>query len=426
MYDTAPVGWLDEVENLTKVFTSVELARHGGDQRASGPGAAEDEPAVKLVDALLRQAVREGASDVHITPAGNETLVRFRVDGALHDATRLPGAIAAALISRIKTLARMKIVETRRPQDGQLVFEVDGRSVDVRVATIALVDGETCGLRILDKAKALLSLDELGMPAATLASYREVAHAHGGMVLAAGPTGSGKTTTLYATFGEILDASLNVMTIEDPVEYVFPHFNQIQVNEPTGVDFYAGLRTILRLDPDLILVGEIRDQQTAQVSVQAALSGHFVGSTIHARDAAAALLRMINLGVEPFLLVDSLRAVVAQRLVRRICDNCKESYELSPAERLFVEERLPEKDTFFTGLGCHACAGTGFHDRVGIYELLRVSAEIARLVAHGGEQETLRSTAIEQGMMTLEQGALEVVRSDITTPSEIIRKVFTR
>jgi type IV pilus assembly protein PilB len=426
MYDTAPVAWLDEVENLTKVFTSVELARHGGDQRASGSGASEDEPAVKLVDALLRQAVREGASDVHITPSGTETLVRFRVDGALHDATRLPGAIAAALLSRIKTLAKMKIVETRRPQDGQFVFEVDDRGVDVRVATIALVDGETCGLRILDKAKALLSLDELGMPAATLANYRQLAHAHGGMVLAAGPTGSGKTTTLYATFGEILDPSLNVMTIEDPVEYVFPNFNQIQVNEPTGVDFYAGLRTILRLDPDLILVGEIRDRETAQVSVQAALSGHFVGSTIHARDASAALLRLVNLGVEPFLLADSLRAVVAQRLVRRICDNCKEPYELSVAERAFVEERMPEKDVFFAGAGCHACSNTGFHDRVGIYELLRVSAEIARLIAHAGEQEGIRALAIEQGMMTLEQGAIEVVRSDVTTPSEVIRKVFTR
>ena len=210
--------------------------------------------------------------------------------GALHDATRPPGAIAAALLSRIKTLAKIKIVETRRPQEGQFVFEVDDRGVDVRVATIALVDGKTCGLRILDKAKTLLSLDELGMPATTLANYRELAHAHGGIMLAAGPTGSGKTTTLYATFGEILDPSLNVMTIEDPVEYVFTNFNQIQVNEPTGVDFYAGLRTILRLDLDLILVGEIRDRETAQVSVQAALSGHFVGSTIHARDASAALL----------------------------------------------------------------------------------------------------------------------------------------
>ena len=271
----------------------------------------------------MTQALRERASDVHLEPQDNEIRVRYRVDGALHDALSLPANIGPALISRLKIMANMNIVERRRPQDGQFTLTVDGRAVDVRLATVATIWGEKCVLRLSDKSRSLLRLGELGMPDDTHTAFSRLVRSPFGMVLCAGPTGSGKTTTLYASLAEINQPHRNIMTIEDPVEYVFPSINQIQTSEAVGINFATGLKSILRQDPDVILVGECRDPETARIAVQSALTGHFVLSTLHATDSVAALHRLLDMGIESFLVASSMLAVVGQRLVRRICDNCK-------------------------------------------------------------------------------------------------------
>jgi type IV pilus assembly protein PilB len=416
-----------ELGQLADVFTRVESGRGRDGSPRSRAAGTEEEPIVMAVNAILRQAISEGASDVHIVPSAGMTRVRFRVDGELHDVVRLPGSMQSGLVSRIKTMAKMKTIDTRRAQDGQLTFSVDGREVDIRVASMPLLDGEACMMRILDKDKALIDLTGLGMPANALSQYQEVISGLGGMVLVAGPTGSGKTTTLYATMNAINSTSINIITIEDPVEFVTPDFLQIQVNEAIGVDFFSTLRAVLRDDPDAILLGEIRDEQTARVAVKAAQSGHFVAATIHARDATSTLVRLGEMGIEPFLIADSLRAVIAQRLVRHICDQCKEPYELNEVEQIFAARHLGEKTTFFHGRGCDACAGTGFHGRVGVYELLRVTPELAKAIGRRtADQESLRQQAIDAGMVTLEDEAIRLVRDDITTVREISRKVFLR
>jgi type IV pilus assembly protein PilB len=417
---------LGSVEKLVQAFESVEGSRKRSVDSSEPEIVADDAPVVQVVDRILTQAMRDRASDVHIEPADDIVRVRFRIDGALKEILQLPAAIGPGLVSRIKIMANMNIVERRRPQDGQLTINIDGKEVDVRVATTATIMGESCVMRLLDKTRSVLRLNDLGMPVDTHAAYSKIVRAPFGMVLCAGPTGSGKTTTLYATLSEVSNPSLNVMTIEDPVEYVFPTINQIQTNEQAGLTFATGLRSILRQDPDVILVGEIRDVETTRVAVQSALTGHFVVSSLHATDSVSALHRFLDMGIESFLIASSVLAVVGQRLLRRICPSCKAVYTPSDEEMVFYEESGgPSKQVFYQGTGCNFCTHTGYKDRIGIYELLIMTPELRRLVVGWATQEELRNMAVKQGMRTLRQEAINLVNQDITSISEVIRSVYT-
>jgi type IV pilus assembly protein PilB len=417
---------LGTVAQLVQVFESVEGSRRRNVDNVEPEIVADDAPVVQVVDRILTQAMRDRASDVHIEPSDEIVRVRFRIDGALKEILQLPAAIGPGLVSRIKIMANMNIVERRRPQDGQLTINIDGKEVDVRVATTATIMGESCVMRLLDKTRSVLRLNDLGMPVDTHEAYSKIVRAPFGMVLCAGPTGSGKTTTLYATLSEVSNPTLNVMTIEDPVEYVFPSINQIQTNEQAGLTFATGLRSILRQDPDVILVGEIRDVETTRVAVQSALTGHFVVSSLHATDSVSALHRFLDMGIESFLIASSVLAVVGQRLLRRVCPSCKAPYTPSDEEMVFYEESGgPAKTEFFQGTGCNFCTHTGYKDRIGIYELLVMTPELRRLVVGWATQEELRNMAVKQGMRTLRQEAINLVNQDITSISEVIRSVYT-
>jgi type IV pilus assembly protein PilB len=415
---------LGNIEGYVRTFEETDTGRRPADASAVAV-TADDAPVVQVVNLLITQALRDRASDIHLEPQDKHLRVRFRIDGALHDTVELPMTMAPALVSRLKILAGMNIVERRRPQDGQITMQIDDREIDIRVATVATIWGEKCVLRVLDKSRSLYRMGDLGMPAATHQQFARHIRAPFGMVLCAGPTGSGKTTTLYAALSEIDDPSRNIMTIEDPVEYVFPSINQIQTNEQAGLTFADGLKSILRQDPDVILVGEIRDVETARIAVQSALTGHFVLSSLHATDSAAALHRFLDMGIESFLIASSVVAVVSQRLVRRICQRCKTTYQPKDEELAFYEEGGGEtKVEFWQGIGCNFCAGTGYEDRIGVYELMRLSPEIKRLIVGWATQEELQRMAIAQGMRTLKDEAIRLISEDITTISEVVRSIY--
>jgi type IV pilus assembly protein PilB len=412
------------IDRFVNAFVATGAQRNASEPARVEPGT-NDGPVAQVVTLLVTQALRDRASDVHLEPGEDVLLVRFRIDGAMHDVMELPVAIAGALVSRIKILAGMNIVERRRPQDGQFATEVDGRGIDVRVSTMATVGGEKCVLRILDKSRSLYRLGDLGMPAETHDRYGRMVRSPFGMVLCAGPTGSGKTTTLYATLTEIDERQRNIVTIEDPVEYIFPSINQVQTNEQAGITFADGLRAIVRQDPDVILVGEIRDVDTARTAVQAALTGHFVLSSLHATDSVAALHRFLDMGIEAFLVASSVLGVVSQRLVRRTCSFCRVPYQPTSEEISFYEEAGGEpKDRFWVGEGCNNCAGTGYQDRIGVYELLRVTPEIRRLLVGWATQDELRRMATSQGMRTLREEGIALVAQDVTTIAEVIRSIY--
>ncbi len=381
---------------------------------------------VRVVQMIITQALRDRASDIHIEPSGNRVRVRYRIDGALSDVLDLPGSIGPALVSRVKILAQMNIVERRRPQDGQISMEVEDREVDIRVATTSVVGGEKVVMRLLDKSRPLFELVQLGMPADTAEQYRRLIRSPYGMVICAGPTGGGKTTTLYASLGELNQPDKNIMTIEDPVEYTFDSINQIQINVQAGITFTTGLKSILRQDPDIILVGEIRDLDTARIAVQSALTGHLVLSSLHATEAVAALYRMLDMGIEGFLIASSVTAVVAQRLVRRSCTSCLAPYEPTPEELEFlrmVGGGEPE-DGFKRGTGCHFCAHTGFLERIGVYELLTVTDEVRELLIERAPHDEMRRLARSQGMRTLWEQAARLVEDGTTTAAEVMRAIY--
>ena len=376
---------------------------------------------MKVVTLVLMQDLRDRASDIHIEPREDRVRVRFRIDGTLREAMDVPAAMASSLASRIKVMADMNIVEKRRPQDGQFTAEIDGRPVHIRVSTTPTIFGEKTVLRMLDKTMSLRGLHELGMSA----SFGKLLTSPFGMVICAGPTGSGKTTTLYAGLTELADPTRNVITIADPFEYVLPSINQIQVNRQAGITFADGLKTILRQDPDVILVGEIRDVETARIAMRSALTGHFVLSSIHATDSPTALQRFGDMGIEPFLMTSSVLAVASQRLIRRICAHCREPYEPSEHERLFFERSLGHaKDTFHRGAGCNLWSNTGFAERVGIYEVLRVTDAIKELLLRNAGHEEVRSVAVSEGMSPLRDEAMRLVDADITTFAEVARAGF--
>jgi general secretion pathway protein E len=383
-------------------------------------------PVARVVELILNQAIRDRASDVHIMPGADGLRVRYRIDGILHDALQAPLTVHGPLISRIKILAEMNIAERRRPQDGQLVFAGERGPVDVRVATADTAHGEMAVLRILDKSVSLMRLTELGFLPEALHSVEHLYTLPFGMVLVAGPTGAGKTTTLYALINQLNRDENNVMTIEDPVEYQFERISQIQVNRQAGITFAAGLRATLRMDPNVILVGEIRDQETAEIAVQAALTGHLVLSSIHANDAVGALLRLVDLGVEPFLVVSALVGVVAQRLTRKVCDRCMTLDEVSSEERLAFELEMGSSPAkFYRGQGCNFCAETGYRGRTGVFEVLTMSEPIRRLLVKGASADEIKTQAVAEGMVTMWRDGMLKVRDGTTTVREVMRNVYT-
>jgi len=386
----------------------------------------DDGPVVQMVTSLVSQGLRDRASDIHIEPLNDILRIRYRIDGNLVEAQTLPLQLHSSLVSRLKIMAGMNIVERRRPQDGQFSTTVDGREVDVRVATVSTVFGEKLVMRLLDKRRSTIGLSELGMPKDTHEMYSQMVRSPFGMVICAGPTGAGKTTTLYASLMEINDIGKNVTTIEDPVEYVFPGINQVQTNEQAGLTFATGLRALLRQDPDVILVGEIRDADTARIAVQSALTGHFVLSSLHGTDAAAALHRLLDMGIEAFLIASSVMGVIGQRLLRRICDSCKQPYEPNSEEMALFHRHLPNsgKTLFFHGAGCNDCSQTGYRDRIGVYELLKISPAIRQLVVEHATTERVRQLAIDEGMRPMIAEAVNLVEADITTVAEVIRTLY--
>ena len=412
------------MDRIVEAFQGDESSRTGGIPTAT-LNLDESAPVVQVVTRILTEAVRDRASDVHIEPQDTYLRVRFRIDGALHDAATLPASMAQALVSRIKILSDMNIVERRRAQDGQFEATVDGRALDVRVATNATIWGEKAVLRLLDRSRSLLELGRLGMSTETREEFTKMIRTPFGMVICAGPTGSGKTTTLYAALSEINGVERNITTIEDPVEYVFPSINQIQINEAADITFANGLRSILRQDPDVILVGEVRDVETARIAVQSALTGHFVLSSLHAIDSTAALHRFLDMGIESFLIASSVIGVVAQRLVRRTCTACSEPYEPTPDEMTFYEAWGGKpKDNFVHGTGCNFCSQTGYVERVGVYELLHVSGEVRDAIVRQASHDEIRALAIDQGMRTLRDEALRLIEEDVTTIAEVVRSIY--
>lgn len=415
---------LGGIDEFVQEFQKTSNVRRG--PALTSESTADDAPIVQVVNKIITQALRDRASDVHLEPQDERLRVRFRIDGALHDVLALPADMSPALTSRIKIMAGMNIVERRRPQDGQIAMNVDGRDVDIRVSTTGVIWGEKVVLRVLDKSRPLYKLQDLGMPEETHEEFSRLVRSPFGMVLCAGPTGSGKTTTLYATMSEINESQRNIMTIEDPVEYVFPSINQIQMNEQAGLSFATGLKSILRQDPDVILVGEIRDVDTARIATQAALTGHFVLSSLHATDSVSALHRFLDMGIESFLIASSVLGVVGQRLMRRTCTRCKKAYKPTPEEMAFyVESGGSEKAKFYEGIGCNYCSNTGYSDRIGVYEFLKITPEIKRLVVGWATQDELRRMAQKQGMRTLLDEAISLVEQDLTTISEVIRNIYT-
>ncbi|MGZ6793202.1 MAG: GspE/PulE family protein [Mycobacteriales bacterium] len=389
---------------------------------------ADDAPVVQVVNKIITQALRDRASDVHIEPQGTQVRVRYRIDGALHEALHLPESMGPALVSRIKILGGMNIVERRKPQDGQIAMDVDGRQVDIRVSSTGTIWGEKVVLRLLDKSKKLYRVADLGMPPRTAEEFAKLVRSPYGMVVCVGPTGSGKTTTLYASMSELDDTDRNITTIEDPVEYVFPSINQIQINEAAGVTFAGGLRSILRQDPDVILVGEMRDEETARIAIQSALTGHFVLSSLHATDAVSALFRFLDMGIEPFLVGSSVLGIVGQRLLRRTCTYCAAPYTPSAEELAFFHEAggRANKRKFLRGEGCNLCSQTGYSERIGVYELLRITEEVRQLiVAPNPSHHRLRELAEEQGMRTMRSEAIDLIDSDVTTIGEVIRTIYS-
>jgi type IV pilus assembly protein PilB len=388
----------------------------------------EDAPIVKFVNLLINQAVNDRASDIHVEPTEHDLRIRFRIDGVLHEVMRSPRSIQGGVISRLKVMADINIAERRIPQDGRIGMKVGGRPIDLRVATLPTVYGEKVVMRILDKGQALMRLEDLGFLPETLGRFQTSYHKPYGAILVTGPTGSGKSTTLYAALNTINSPDRNIITVEDPVEYRLPGINQVQVNPKAGLTFASALRSILRADPDIVLVGEIRDRETAIIGVEAALTGHLVLSTLHTNDAASTPLRLVEMGVEPFLVTSALDCVVAQRLARKLCEKCKEEY--SPSEAELKEAGWPmeglaggEWPTLYRAVGCAACGRTGYRGRFALHEVMLITEEIERLIIERRSTEEMQKEAVIQGMLTLRDDGLRKVARGDTCLEEIFRVV---
>jgi general secretion pathway protein E/type IV pilus assembly protein PilB len=383
----------------------------------------EDASIIRFVNQVLTEAIDLRATDVHFEPFEDELRVRYRIDGVLQEAT-IPHEVRqfqAAIVSRLKIISRLDIAEKRVPQDGRIKLMMDGREIDVRVSVIPMLHGEAVVLRLLDRSSALLGLDGLGMSPADEDALARICELPHGIVLVTGPTGSGKTTTLYASLSRINDVQRKIITIEDPIEYHLRGINQIQVATRAGLTFDRGLRSILRHDPDVILVGEIRDIETAEIAVQASLTGHLVFSTLHTNDAPGAVTRLVDMGVEPYLVASSLEAVLAQRLVRLICPSCKEAYRPAEPEAL-AEAFAPDvPDELYRGAGCRECRGTGYRGRTGVFELMPVTEEVRRLILQQASSGDVRQQALRDGMLSLRKDGWRHVQAGRTTVEEVLR-----
>jgi general secretion pathway protein E len=380
----------------------------------------DDAPVIRLINALFTQALRDGASDIHIEPFESRSLVRLRIDGTLRDLIELARALHAAIVSRIKIMAQLDIAEKRLPQDGRITLRVAGKPVDVRVSTIPTGHGERVVLRLLDKQAGRLDLTRLGMDDTTLAHMDRLISEPHGIVLITGPTGSGKTTTLYAALGRLNATALNIMTVEDPIEYDLDGIAQTQVNTRIDMSFARALRTILRQDPDVVMIGEIRDLETAQIAVQASLTGHLVFATLHTNDAVSAVTRLVDMGVEPFLLASGLIGVGAQRLVRRLCLECRKPLIVDSAQ-LRALGFTPTDGTFYAPQGCPACDNTGYRGRTGIYELITLDDDLRRLIHDRASEQDLRTHALSHGMRSLRDDGLRLAAAGVISLEEAVR-----
>jgi len=399
----------------------------GGDDTGKLKELTEEAPIIKIVNAILQQSIKDGASDIHIEPQRRGVRVRCRIDGVLHEVMKVPQYVLAPLVSRIKIMADMNIAERRIPQDGRIHIRMAKKDYDLRVSSIPTQYGEKIVMRILDKSSVLLGLDKLGLYAHTQALITDLCAQPNGMVISCGPTGSGKTTTQYSIMNIINSVEKNIITIEDPVEYQLPGLNQVHVNRKAGLTFSNALRSFLRQDPDIIMVGEVRDLETAEIAVQSALTGHLVLTTLHTNDAPSAVTRLVDMGVEPFLIAASVIGAMAQRLARKICGNCKEPYT-PPLELLVRFGYDPDENSdqvFYRGKGCEICRFTGFKGRLGIYELMSINEEIADMVVRRAPLSEIRDAARANGMKTLQEDGFQKIMDGSSTVEEIMRVVFT-
>lgn len=383
----------------------------------------ENADAVKAADGLIAKAAATGASDIHIEPGENNACVRMRIDGVLYKEAEMNKTLMQAVVSRIKVLAGMDIAEKRLPQDGSIKLELDGRNIDLRISSLPTILGEKIVIRILDREKFALNLDELNFTPENLALYRRLYNYGSGIVLLTGPTGSGKTTTLYATLAELNSSERNIVTIEDPVEYRINGISQVAVNEKAGLTFASGLRSILRQDPDIIMLGEIRSLDTAATAIRAALTGHLVFSTLHTNNAAGAAVRLVDMGIEPFLVASALRGVVAQRLVRRICPHCKTAYAANAEEKDYLNITGGDDLTLYKGSGCEKCRGTGYLGRMALQEVMPVVPELKKFILGKAHEETLFAEAEKFGAVSMRSDGVQKVLKGHTSLAEVLQAV---
>ncbi|MET4063950.1 type IV pilus assembly protein PilB [Frigoribacterium sp. PvP120] len=412
----------DELNDLTSTLEE-EKAQESAADITDGPD--DDVPIVRFVNLLVSQAITDHASDIHIEPSETDVRIRYRIDGVLHEMQPAPKAIQNGVISRLKIMSEIDIAERRKPQDGRMSVRHGGRQIDLRVATLPTVWGEKVVMRILDNSNTSMSLRDLNLLERNFDVYAASYSKPYGMILVTGPTGSGKSTTLYTTLNAVARPEINVITVEDPVEYRMRGINQVQVNPKAGLTFASALRSILRSDPDVVLLGEIRDHETAQIAIEASLTGHLVLSTLHTNDAPSAITRLTEMGIEPFLVGSAIDCVVAQRLARRLCDRCKQPTNYSPRQlaALKFELRDGEDPTVFQPVGCQQCSNTGYRGRIALHEVMSVSEEIERLAVTRASSAEIGRTAREQGMLTLRQDGWEKAKLGLTSVEEILRVV---
>ena len=380
----------------------------------------DDAPVIKLINGILQEAIKTRASDIHIEPFENRLAVRFRIDGALRDMLSLSARLSSTLVSRVKVMAQLDIAKKRMPQDGRFSLNLGERAVDVRVSTLPSQYGERVVMRILEKTSSLLNLSDLGMDAGELAAFQSAISRPNGIILVTGPTGSGKTTTLYAAISGLNDGSRNILSVEDPVEYALDGIGQTQVNTQIGMSFAAGLRAILRQDPDVVMVGEIRDPETAEIAVQAALTGHLVLSTVHTNSAVGAVTRLRDMGVEPFLLASTVTSIVAQRLVRRLCPDCKEPYTPTPRELSDLGITQPLAEPFYRAVGCESCRSIGYRGRIGLYEIVEMDDALRAMIHDNASEADMSAHAFRKRQTLLQSGAAQVI-SGRTSAEDVLR-----
>lgn len=383
---------------------------------------ATEAPIIKLVNNILYQAVKRNASDIHIEPFEKELRVRYRIDGVMYDVMSPPKRIQAALSSRIKIMSNLNIAEKRLPQDGRMQIKVGDKAIDIRVSVLPVVFGERIVMRLLDKSRTFSNLDTIGLSERDLAIVRENIHRPNGILYVTGPTGSGKTSTLYSILGELNKPDVNIVTVEDPVEYQMAGIGQVQVKEKVGLTFAAALRSILRQDPDIVMIGETRDQETAQIAVQAALTGHLVLSTLHTNSAPASITRLIDMGVEPFLIASSVAMIIAQRLVRKLCPKCRQAYQPEPEllKRLGLSKEQAEHIKFYKAVGCSDCINTGYQGRLAVFEVMEMTAGIAALTMKRADTALIRTQAVKDGMILLVQDGIRKIAAGLTSVEEVL------